>query len=105
MLKVQLLNGVNAYAMSMSQYVQEAIRNVEQYLKKRDLALVKKASTPMTANYSPELDGSKELGSDDAMYYQSLIGVLRWIVEIGCVEICMEVSAMSSFVAMKQCYE
>ena len=98
--KVQLPNGVNVYAMSMSQYVQEAVKNVEQYLKKRDLALVKKASTPMTTNYSPELDGSEELGSDDATYYQSLIGVLQWIVEMGRMDICMEVSAMSSFVAM-----
>ena len=99
-LKVQLPNGVNAYTMSMSQYVQEAVKNVEQYLKKRDLTLVKKASTPMTANYSPELDGSEELGGDDATYYQSLIGVLRWIVEMGRMDICMEVSAMSLFVAM-----
>ena len=75
--KIQLPNGVIAYSMSMSQYVQEAVKNVEQYLKKRDLALVKKASTPMTANYSPELDSSEVLGSDDATYYQSLIGVLQ----------------------------
>ena len=54
----------------------------------------------MTANYSPELDSSEELGSEDASYYQSLIGVLRWIVEMGQVDICMEVSVMSSFVAM-----
>ena len=98
--KVQLPNGVEAYAVSMSQYVQEAVRNVEEHLKKRDLALLKKASTPVAANYSPELDASDELDADDATYYQSLIGVLRWIVEMGRVDICMEVSALSSFVAM-----
>ena len=30
----------------------------------------------------------------------SLIGVLRWIVELGRVDICLEVSKMSSHVAM-----
>ena len=98
--KVQLPNGVEAYTMSMSQYVQEAVKNVEEHLKKRDLALLKKASTPIAANYSPELDASDELDADDATYYQSLIGILHWIVEMGRVDICMEVSALSLFVAM-----
>ena len=98
--KVQLPNGVVAYAMSMSQYVKEAVRNVESHLMKRNLSLLKKASTPMTANYSPEVDGSPELNEEDAAYYQSLISTLRWIVEMGRMDISMEVSALSSFVVM-----
>lgn len=98
--KVQLLNGVEEYTMSMSQYVQEAGRNVEGYLRKRDLALPKKVSTPVTINYSPELDASDKLSIEDLMYYQSLIGILRWIVKMGRMDIYVEVSALSSFVAM-----
>ena len=98
---VQLLNGVDAYAVSMSQqYIQEAVKNVKGHLKKRNLALPKKALMPMMANYSPELDASDELDTEDATYYQSLIGILRWIVEMGRVDICMEASALSPFVAM-----
>ena len=37
--QVQLPNGVIAYALSMSQYVQEAIKNVEETIGKRGLAL------------------------------------------------------------------
>ena len=48
--KVKLPNGVDAYAISMSQYVQETVRNVEKHLKKRNLALPKKVSTPVVAN-------------------------------------------------------
>ena len=98
--KMELPNGVQAYAMSMSQYVQEAVKNVEAHLRKKGLALLKKAASPLTSNYSPEIDASKELDEESAAYYQSLIGVLRWIVEMGRMDICMEVSAMSSFVAM-----
>ena len=32
----------------------------------------------------------------NAAYYQSLIGILRWIVELGRVDVCLEVSMMSS---------
>ena len=98
--KVQLPNGVEAYAMSMSQYVQEAVKNVEEHLKRKGLGLLKKASTPMSLSYSPEIDASAELDQDGIGYYQSLIGVLRWIVEMGRMDICMEVSSLSSYIAM-----
>jgi len=41
-----------------------------------------------------------ELSPKDAAYYQSLIGILRWIVELGRVDICLEVSMMSSHLAL-----
>ena len=34
------------------------------------------------------------------MYYQSSVGIMRWIVELGRVEICLEVSLMSSHLAL-----
>ena len=41
-----------------------------------------------------------ELGASDASYFPSLIGVLRWIVELGRVDFCLEVSMMSSHLAL-----
>ena len=35
-----------------------------------------------------------------APYYQSLIGILRWIVELGQVDICVEVSMLSAHLAL-----
>ena len=69
-------NGAVAYTMSMAQYVREAVKNVKSHLNKRDLLLLKKASTLMSVNYSPVVDGSPELNKEDAAYYQSLIGTL-----------------------------
>ena len=54
----------------------------------------------MRSTYCPELDVSEELSSSDALYYQSLIGILRWIVELGHVDIYLEVSMMSSHLAL-----
>ena len=55
----------------------------------------KKADTPLTTTYRPELDVSREPNVADAAYYQSLIGILRWIVELGRVDVCLEVSMIS----------
>ena len=101
--KVQLENGVNAWAFSSSQYVQTAVKNVEAYLDSQDnkrWKMPSKADTHLTTTYRPELDVSRELNVADAAYYHSLIGILRWIVELGQVDVCLEVSMMSSHLAL-----
>ena len=100
MRKVELTNGVKAWSFSSSQYVQAAVKNVEEHLEGRNLKLVSRAETPISTLYRPEVDISPELNATDAAYYQSLIGILRWMVELGRVDICMEVSMMSSSLAM-----
>ena len=101
--KVQLENGVWAWSLSSSQYVQSAIKSVEEYIGKSEnshLKIPSKAETPLMTSYRPELDVSPELTPRDSAYYQSLIGILRWIVELGRIYICLEVSMMSSHLAM-----
>ena len=54
----------------------------------------------MPEGYVAELDDSPELNPGDASFYQSQIGILRWCVEIGRIDIMTEVSILSSFSAM-----
>ena len=54
----------------------------------------------MRTAYRPELDISPELVSTMASYYMSLVGILRWMVELGRVEIFLEVSMMPSHMAL-----
>ena len=101
--KVELENGVWAWSFSSSQYVQSAVKNVEEYVGKSEnshLKIPTKAETPLMTTYRPELDVSPELTPRDSAYYQSLIGILRWIVELGRIDICLEVSMMSSHLVM-----
>ena len=94
---IQLPNGVHAWSFSSSQYVHEEVKSVEEHLEKRGKKLMsKKPGTPIPTSYSPDLDITPELISTDAAYYQSLVGFLRWIVELGRVDICLEVSLISS---------
>ena len=97
---VTLENGAKAWAVSSSKYTQAAVKNVEQYLTQRGEKMSTKATTPLSNNYRPEVDVTPELSAEEAAYYQSLIGVLRWIVELGRVDICLEVSMMSSHLAL-----
>ena len=101
--KVQLENGVHAWAFHSSQYVQTAVKNVMAYLlteNSKHWKLLNKAHTPSTTTYRPELDVSREINETDAAYYQSLIGILRSILEPGQVDVCLEVSMMSSHLAL-----
>ena len=49
----------------------------------------------MNISYRPELDITPELDPVMAAYYMSLIGILRWMVELGREDIFLEISMMS----------
>ena len=46
------------------------------------------------------MDVSLELLHDEAYYYQTIIGVMRWTVKLGRVDITVEVSMLSAFLSM-----
>lgn len=98
----QLDNGVFCWSMSSSKYVQEAVANVEEWIGKNldGLKLRPKVSVPWPAHYTVEDDGSPELGPQLANYYQHLVGVMHWILELGRVDIITEVSLLASQMAM-----
>ena len=96
---ITLENGPSCWSFSSSQYVQSAVKNVEETLDKSGEKLPTRAKSPWPSNYRPEADISPELSPTKATYFQSLIGVLRWIVELGRADISMETSALASMMA------
>ena len=98
--QVTLDNGTSCWSISSSQYIQAAVENVEKHLAKKGEKLPPNSKSPWATGYRPEVVISPELSSSDAAYFQSLIGVLRWIVELNRVDICMETSALASMMAM-----
>jgi hypothetical protein len=82
--QVELTNGVFAWTMSPSKYIWDAVHNVEEYLSKNgQQQLPTRCSAPWPHEYISELDETPELLNELANYYQLLIGVLHWMVEIG----------------------
>jgi hypothetical protein len=55
------------------------------------------ANTPMSSGYRPELDITPYLNDDQANWYHNMIGVLRWAIELGRIDIHVEVSMLASF--------
>jgi hypothetical protein len=98
--RTTLGNGVVAWGLSASKYVQGAVLNVKNYLAKEGRKLPNRAATPFVQGYRPETDVSPELDPERAAYYQSQIGVLRWCVELGRIDIITEVSMLASHVAL-----
>ena len=85
----------------MPQQVHEAIRGVEEHLEKEGKKFtLKKAGTLMPVSYSLDLDIKSELLPIDVVYYQLLVDILRWVVELSRVDICLEVSLMSYHLAL-----
>jgi hypothetical protein len=78
--------------MSSTNYVKQAVANVEKDLNEVGKCLSTKITSPMSSSYRPELDVSPVLDAERANYFQSQIGVLRWAVEIGRIDIMCEVS-------------
>ena len=97
--KYELSGRLTTWAMSSDLYVKRAIADVETELGKVDQTLRSKVSTPLSSGYRPELDKSPELDAKRANYYQGLIGVLRWIIELGRVDIMVGVSMLSRYLA------
>lgn len=98
---IELPNGVKAYTFSSTQYVREVVKNVEVYMKLQGFVFTKKKiHIPLPTSYHPELDSTPELNEDEAAYYQSMTGILRWIVELGQIDIGYEASAISSHTAL-----
>ena len=97
--KMRTANGVWAWVNSPDRYVRESVKNMEIYLRglnNNRWALPNKAEKPVIMGYATEMDESPVLEPDRDSYYQSLIGMVRWMVEIGKVDIITEVSLLAS---------
>ena len=98
--KVRNATQHECWGMSSEKYVKAAVDNVDEKLKKTG-ARLNPASTPFSnATYHPADDVTKELDADGVQYYQELIGVIRWAIEIGRIDILLEVSLLSVHLAL-----
>ena len=91
---------MKVWVFSSSKHVQEAVCSVKQTLKGKELKFPSKALTSLKSGYRSEIDVSEDLGPQEASYYQSLIGILRWMLESGQVDMCIKVAMMSSHLVL-----
>ena len=91
--------------MGSQSYVKEAVRNVKKQILLHNFKFNKALSdvkyspkTPFSSvDYRSELDTSLMCDHNQTNYFQNLIGVIRWIIELGRINIAYEVSSLSKF--------
>jgi hypothetical protein len=81
-------------------YVKAAVANVEEDLAMNGRRLPSKCVTPFSSNHAPWWEDAAKLKADGLQRFQELIGQLRLAAEIGRVDILLETSLLSSYLAM-----
>ena len=79
------------------------MRNCQKYLKENlsdEYELIANAPNPFPLGYEPCMYVFPLLSTDEASYFQTIIGVMGWMVELERIYIDVEVSQLSSFLAM-----
>ena len=58
----------------------------------------KAAHNPLSnVKYLPELDVTEFYSEEEHQFYQQMVGILRWMIELSLIDIYMEVSLMSRY--------
>ena len=97
-------NQRDCWALGSESYIKEAIRTCEHLMKTHDLSYSSTRrhgrKTPFsTHEYRPELDTSNYCNYDLTTIFQNVIGILRWICELGRIDILFETSILSQYLA------
>jgi hypothetical protein len=98
----QLEHGIWAWGLSPSKYVAQAVKYCAKHLTDKlnnRFRLPQRADNQFPYEYCPEFDLSEPLDPECSSFYQHLIGVMRWVVELGRIDIATEVSLLSSHLA------
>ncbi len=88
--------------MDSKKYVKAAIDVIRGLLAEdgRELKMLKsKHEGPMPINYEAELDLTPHCDEEHAWRYRQIIGILRWAIELGRMDILTEVSILSQYQA------
>ncbi len=100
--QTHLPNGVWAWGLSPSKYVAQAVKNCQSHLTKKIHDRYRpptRADNLFPCDYAPEMDTTNPLDPECSSFYQHLIGVTRWMVELGRVDIATDISLLSSHLA------
>ena len=101
--EAELGNNVYVWSLSSSKYVREAVRNCEAHLSSHfggRYSCLKHAENPFRMDCDPNLDTTPLLIPEAASYYQSIIGVIRRVIELDRTDIATEISLLSSYLAL-----
>lgn len=89
-----------SWGMGTGDYVKRVVDEAERRAHEYGFVFPTRVVAPMRTNYSPELDFTSFLDDDGVTWYQGLIGTLRWMIEIGRIDLAHSVSVLSCYMSM-----
>lgn len=99
--RFQLTTNLETWYMSADLYLEKTLVEVEK--KWGDLKNMfknrSKLDTPAPTKFHPEVDQTDFLEDDDVCLYQSYIGIIRWAVELGRIDICHTAGVLASYMS------
>jgi len=100
--KFQLPDGTEAWSTSACDYVKTAVRHMEEVLSLDPIPskLCNRIDRPLPLSYRPEVDVSPALSQEMTTCFQTGLGILWWIVELGRLDILTEVSMLAAHNAL-----
>lgn len=96
-------NGDKAWGFSSKKYITNVVTQVKTMVIESDGRRLKgshhskKNHGALPVDYKPELDDTRELKGEKISRYQQIIGMLRWGVELGRIDILLPVALMSQY--------
>ena len=100
--KFMLPDGTYAWSIMSNSYVKAAVNTVKDLLAEdgRELKSGKRPHKgPLPSGYKPELDVTDECDAEHVSRFQQLIGILRWAIELGRIDVQIEVALLSQYQA------
>ncbi len=92
------IGDLSTWYISAEAYLEKALPNIELRFGKLDKMFSKsRLDTPAPTDFHPEIDSSDFLDADMTALYQSYIGILRWTVELGSIDIAHFTGTMAKF--------
>ena len=99
--KQQLENGSEAWFISAEDYLEKALPVIEATFRPLKAMFKTKldAPPPASPNFDHELDDTDFLNENDTKLYQSYIGILRWAIELGRIDLAHIGATLAKFMA------
>jgi hypothetical protein len=91
-----------AWGLSPSKYTVQEVKNCQIHLTEKSngkYSIQARADNPFPVDYDPSTDLFDILDPECLSFYQHLIGVMRWMVELGHICIATKISMLSSYLA------
>ena len=98
-------SSVKAWSMESEEYVKASVETINDLLAGdgRELKRSKRERAgPLPPGYAPEFDVTKECNEEPVSQFRQIIGIFRWAIELGKVDILIGVSCPSQYQALQR---